>query len=119
VVSYVRFVSRQEAANASAKRGAQVFANNCAACHGDNARGNRSVGAPNLTDPIWLFGGDRAALADTISNSHAGVMPAWGKQLDPVTIKMLAAYVHSLGGGETTQPAPQVAAAPAAPAGSR
>jgi cytochrome c oxidase cbb3-type subunit 3 len=119
VVSYVRFVSRQEAANASAKRGAQVFANNCAACHGDNARGNRSVGAPNLTDPIWLFGGDRAALADTISNSHAGVMPAWGKQLDPVTIKMLAAYVHSLGGGEATPPAPQVAAAPAAPAGSQ
>jgi cytochrome c oxidase cbb3-type subunit 3 len=119
VVSYVRFVSRQEAANASAKRGAQVFANNCAACHGDNARGNRSVGAPNLTDPIWLFGGDRAALGETISNSHAGVMPAWGKQLDPVTIKMLAAYVHSLGGGEATPPAPQVAAAPAAPAGSQ
>jgi len=119
VVSYVRFASRQEPASASAKRGTAVFANNCAACHGDNARGNRSLGAPNLTDPIWLFGGDRAALTDTIANSHAGVMPAWGKQLDPVTIKMLAAYVHSLGGGEATPPAPQVAAAPAAPAGSQ
>ncbi|MCX8476995.1 MAG: cytochrome-c oxidase, cbb3-type subunit III [Sphingomonas sp.] len=115
VVSYLRFASKQEPANASAKRGAPVFANNCAACHGDNARGNRSVGAPNLTDAIWLYGGDRAALAETVANSHGGIMPAWGKQLDPVTIKMLAAYVHALGGGEATPPAAQVAAAPAEP----
>jgi cytochrome c oxidase cbb3-type subunit III len=116
IVSYLRFASKQEPANVSAKRGAAVFANNCAVCHGDNARGNRSIGAPDLTDPIWLYGGDRASLAETVTNSHGGIMPAWGKQLDAVTIKMLAAYVHSLGGGEATPPAPQVAAAPAAPA---
>lgn len=116
VVSYLRFASKQEPANASAKRGAAVFANNCAACHGDNARGNRSIGAPDLTDPIWLYGGDRASLGETVTNSHGGIMPAWGKQLDAVTIKMLAAYVHSLGGGEATPPAPEVDAAPAAPA---
>ena len=116
VVSWVRFVSRQEPAGASAKRGAALFANNCAACHGDNAKGNRAMGAPNLTDQIWLYGGDRTALSETITNAHGGIMPAWGKQLDAVTIKMLAAYVHSLGGGEATPPAPQVAAAPAAPA---
>lgn len=119
VVSYLRFASKQESETASAKRGATVFANNCAACHGDNARGNRAVGAPNLTDPIWLYGGDRAALTETVTNSHGGIMPAWGKQLDPVTIKMLAAYVHSLGGGEAAPPAAQVAVAPATTAAAR
>lgn len=114
VVSYVRLVSKQEPASASARRGAVVFANNCAVCHGDNARGNRKFGAPNLTDQIWLYGGDRAALTDTVTNAHAGIMPAWGKQLDPVTIKMVAAYVHSLGGGEPNPPAAQVATAPVA-----
>jgi cytochrome c oxidase cbb3-type subunit III len=116
VVSFIRFASKQESANASAKRGSAVFANNCAVCHGDGARGNRALGAPNLADSIWLYGGDRAALTETVTNAHGGIMPAWAKQLDAVTIKMLAAYVHSLGGGEATPPAPQVAAAPAAPA---
>ena len=60
----------------------------------------RAVGAPNLTDAIWLFGGDRDSLTQTVTNAHYGVMPAWGTRLDPVTVKMLAAYVHSLGGGE-------------------
>ncbi|WP_010544606.1 cytochrome-c oxidase, cbb3-type subunit III [Sphingomonas elodea] len=114
VVSYVRLASKQEPASASARRGAAVFANNCAVCHGDNARGNRKFGAPNLTDRIWLYGGDRASLVDTVTNAHGGIMPAWGKQLDPVTIKMVAAYVHSLGGGEGNPPAPQVATAPVA-----
>jgi len=100
VVSYVGLLSRQEPANAAAKRGAALFANNCAACHGNEGQGNRSLGAPKLTDQIWLYGGDRAALTESITNAHAGIMPAWGKQLDPTTIKMLAAYVHSLGGGE-------------------
>ncbi|KTF69021.1 cytochrome-c oxidase, cbb3-type subunit III [Sphingomonas sp. HT-1] len=114
VVSYVRLVSKQEPASASAKRGAALFVNNCAVCHGDNARGNRTFGAPNLTDHIWLYGGDRVALTDSVANAHGGSMPAWGKQLDPVTIKMVAAYVHSLGGGEPNPPAAQVATAPVA-----
>jgi cytochrome c oxidase cbb3-type subunit 3 len=100
VVSYVRFVSHQERASVSAARGRTLFAANCAACHGDDARGNRAFGAPNLTDPIWLYGGDRDALTTTVTNARQGVMPAWQRRLDPVTIKMLAAYVHSLGGGE-------------------
>ncbi|ATY33559.1 cytochrome-c oxidase, cbb3-type subunit III [Sphingomonas psychrotolerans] len=100
VVSYVRLVSRQEPASASAQRGTKLYADNCAACHGANAEGNRDVGAPNLADPIWLYGGDRAALTETVTNARQGVMPAWGQRLDPVTVKMLAAYVHSLGGGE-------------------
>ena len=68
--------------------------------------------APDLTDPIWLYGGDAESLRTTIANSRAGVMPRWGNRLDTVTIRMLAAYVHSLGGGE----AGPVAVAPA-PAG--
>lgn len=105
VVSYVRVVSRQEAPSAAARSGGALFAANCAVCHGDNARGNRTLGAPNLTDAIWLYGGDRTSLTETISNARYGIMPAWNTRLDPVTIKMAAAYVHSLGGGEKA-PAP-------------
>ncbi|WP_423605395.1 cytochrome-c oxidase, cbb3-type subunit III [Sphingomonas sp. MS122] len=114
VVAYVRVLSKQQPANAASKRGAAQYANNCAACHGNDGKGNRTLGAPNLTDPIWLYGGDHAALTDTITNAHGGIMPAWGKQLDPVTIKMLTAYVHSLGGGEAATG--RAAAAPAATA---
>lgn len=116
VVSYVRYVSHQEAASAAAKRGKTLFANNCAVCHGADAKGNRTMGAPNLTDAIWLYGGDRDTLVQTVTNARYGIMPAWGHRLDPVTIKMLAVYVHSLGGGEAdpAAPAPAVAAAPAA-----
>lgn len=100
VVSYVRTISHQQKGNASARRGAELFAANCAVCHGPAGKGDRNLGAPNLTDAIWLFGGDAESLTATISNSRAGVMPAWQARLDPVTIKQLAAYVHSLGGGE-------------------
>ena len=113
VVSYVRFISHQEAASPSAKRGSAIFANNCAVCHGPNGGGNRTVGAPNLTDKIWLYGGDRDTLTQTVTNARYGIMPAWGQKLDPVTLKMVAVYVHSLGGGEAipaTAPAATVAA---------
>ena len=100
VVSHVRALSRQEPARAAAARGAVLFANNCAVCHGAGGEGNRAVGAPKLTDRIWLYGGDRASLTNTLVNAHGGVMSAWGGRLDAETIKMLAVYVHSLGGGE-------------------
>ncbi len=105
VVSYVRAISRQDAMNADARAGGVLFAANCAVCHGDNAKGNRDLGAPNLSDAIWLYGGDRKSLTTTITNARYGIMPAWNQRLDPVTIKMLATYVHSLGGGEAS-PAP-------------
>lgn len=100
VANFVRTISGQRKADASAKRGAAVFAQNCASCHGADAKGDRNVGAPNLTDAIWLYGGDEETVRATIANSRFGVMPRWGHRLDPATIKMLAAYVHSLGGGE-------------------
>jgi cytochrome c oxidase cbb3-type subunit 3 len=85
---------------AAAARGAELFAENCASCHGDRGEGNRDVGAPRLTDRIWLYGGDKAAIVQTISFARAGVMPAWGRRLDPAVVNMLAVYVHALGGGE-------------------
>jgi cytochrome c oxidase cbb3-type subunit 3 len=116
VVSYIRVVARQEKPGVSAQRGAVIFAANCIVCHAAKATGNRAVGAPNLTDAIWLFGGDRDSLTQTVTNARYGVMPAWGTRLDPVTIKMLAAYVHSLGGGEDYIPdIPAAAGATAAP----
>ncbi|WP_226016734.1 cytochrome-c oxidase, cbb3-type subunit III [Novosphingobium sp. FKTRR1] len=115
VVSHVRVISGEDKANGSAQRGAAIFAANCAVCHGANGEGNRLVGAPRLSDAIWLYGGDRASLTETVTNAHAGVMPAWSQRLDPVTVKMLAAYVHSLGGGEAAAPVAP-AEAPAQPA---
>ncbi len=120
LVSYIRFVSGQEKGNASATRGAALFANNCASCHGPDAKGGRQFGAPNLTDKIWLYGGDRATIHQTLYNGRTGVMPAWGGRLDKPTIRMLAAYVHSLGGGEklpAAVPAAAPAGAPASKAG--
>lgn len=80
--------------------GAQIFTNNCASCHGPEGTGDRAFGAPNLSDAIWLYGSKRDEITRQILAPRQGVMPAWQHRLDPVTIKMLAAYVHSLGGGE-------------------
>ena len=79
--------------------GAKVFQDQCAACHGPEGKGNQELGAPNLTDGIWLYGGDRDSIYRSIFFAHNGSMPAWGERLDDATLKMLAIYVHSLGGG--------------------
>jgi cytochrome c oxidase cbb3-type subunit 3 len=110
LIAHVRHISGQGPANAA---GAVLFETNCSACHGLEGKGGREFGAPNLTDGIWLYGGDKAALRQTITYAHGGVMPRWNGRLDAVTIRMLAAYVHSLGGGEAN-PAPVVAEAPTA-----
>ncbi|TIT86166.1 MAG: cytochrome-c oxidase, cbb3-type subunit III, partial [Mesorhizobium sp.] len=80
--------------------GAKVFADNCVACHGENAKGNRELGAPDLTDAIWLYGSGEAAIAAQVKTPKNGVMPAWAGRLGETTVKELAVYVHSLGGGE-------------------
>lgn len=82
------------------KLGAKLYADNCVACHGETGKGNRELGAPNLTDKVWLYGSDRKSIIQTIAQSRNGVMPAWAGRLDEATIKMLAVYVHALGGGE-------------------
>ncbi|WP_187971483.1 cytochrome-c oxidase, cbb3-type subunit III [Aquibium microcysteis] len=85
---------------ALAEAGATVFAENCAACHGDDAKGMRDLGAPNLADAIWLYGGSEAQVAQQIRAPKHGVMPGWTARLGDATVKELAVYVHSLGGGE-------------------
>ena len=101
VANYVRSLSGLSTAKVfNAAEGAKMFADNCASCHGDAGKGNQELGAPDLTDKIWLYGADEATLIETISNGRAGVMPAWVERLDPATIKALAVYVHSLGGGK-------------------
>lgn len=101
VANYVRSLSglptRKELDLAA---GQKIFAENCASCHGEQGKGNTELGAPNLTDKIWLYGSDEATIIETITNGRGGVMPAWGGRLDPATIKAITVYVHSLGGGQ-------------------
>jgi cytochrome c oxidase cbb3-type subunit III len=101
VANYVRSLSGLPTRPGyDAAAGKKIFAENCTACHGEDAKGNPEVGAPNLTDSIWLYGSDEATIIQTITNGRAGVMPAWEGRLDPTTIKVMAVYVHSLGGGK-------------------
>ena len=100
VAEYVLLLSGQPHDGEAAVRGTAVFESQCVACHGDAGTGNRELGAPNLTDAIWLYGGDKEAIVETVSNGRSGVMPAWGTRLDEGTIRSLTLFVHSLGGGE-------------------
>jgi cytochrome c oxidase cbb3-type subunit III len=78
--------------------GKKVFAASCASCHGDDGKGKRDVGAPNLSDQIWLYGAEKSVIIDGLWNGRGGVMPAWAERLDETTIKALTVYVHTLGG---------------------
>ena len=100
VVQYVRTLSGQEADAALASAGETVFLDNCAACHADDGTGDRFQGAPNLTDAVWLYGGDVDTLTETVTNARFGVMPSWQARLSESDIRAVATYVHSLGGGE-------------------
>ena len=97
VAEHVMSLSNPALKNAA---GEKIFAANCAACHGENGKGDRSVGAPNLSDAIWLYGSERSDILYSIFYARAGVMPYWSGRLDDNTIKQLTLYVHSLGGGE-------------------
>ena len=87
-------------AGANLTLGAQVYAENCVVCHGEDGKGKRDIGTPNIVDAIWLYGSDRATIIDGIRNGRGASMPTWLGRLDDVTIKALTVYVHSLGGGE-------------------
>jgi cytochrome c oxidase cbb3-type subunit 3 len=100
VANYVRTLAKLDPEpGVDVEAGKKIFADNCSACHGDDGKGNSEMGAPNLTTKIWLYGSDIKDLTTTIAYARNSTMPAWGKRLDPVTIKALALYVHSLGGG--------------------
>lgn len=100
VVEHVVSLSSDEVDRALAARGAEVFADNCSACHGETGLGDIEQGAPNVADAIWLYGGDRESLTETVANARFGVMPPWGPRLSEADIRAVSAYVHSLGGGE-------------------
>lgn len=101
VADYARSLSGLPTeAGADLKAGQKVFADNCAVCHGDAGKGNREVGAPNLTDKIWLYGSDKATIVQGLQNGRGGVMPVWEGRLSEPVIKALAVYVYGFGGGE-------------------
>ena len=101
VASYVvSLTGGSPAEGADLANGKVVFEDNCASCHGEDAKGTQELGAPNLTDNIWLYGGSLQTVTETITNGRGGVMPAWSGRLEEATIKSLAVYVHSLGGGQ-------------------
>ena len=101
VASYVRSLSGLPTEkNADLALGKKVFADNCAVCHGPEGKGNRQVGAPNLTDKIWLYGPDKATIMQGVQNGRGGVMPAWQGRLSEPIIKALTVYVYTFGGGE-------------------
>ena len=100
LTQYVLNLSGQESDQAAVTRAQPVFERECTACHGVDGTGDRMVGAPNLTDSEWLYGSTPAEITNTIYNARNSVMPAWNERMDEATIKAVAVYVHSLGGGE-------------------
>lgn len=106
VVQYVRQMSGQDYDAAVAEGGETLFLDNCAGCHMDDGTGDVFQGAPNLTDAIWLYGGDTDSLIETVTHSRFGVMPAWSEEYRPAAglteaeVNAVSTYVHQLGGGE-------------------
>lgn len=104
VVEYVLSLSDQPHDAKLAAAGAQIYADNCTACHAADGTGDRSQGAPDLTDHVWLYGpanqADRATITRIVTQGPFGVMPAWQNRLSEADIRAVASYVHSLGGGE-------------------
>lgn len=101
VVNYVMSMSGDPVNAEAAVAGKEVFLNNCAACHGETGEGDIYQGAPNLSDAIWLYGGDYNTVKETVTYARYGVMPPMGgAELSEAEIRAVAIYVHQLGGGE-------------------
>lgn len=104
VVNYVMSLSGEPRDAQAAAAGQQIFLDNCSACHMEDGTGDRTQGAPNLTDAVWLYGGDYDTISQTVHNSRFGVMPAWlqseGGRLTEAQVRAVSVYVHQLGGGE-------------------
>jgi cytochrome c oxidase cbb3-type subunit 3 len=100
VVAYVQKLSGQQHDAALAAEGEQLFlSTGCVGCHGMDGKGMTAVGAPNLTDDVWLYGGDAGTLRETVTNGRAGQMPAFQDKLGEQRVRLLAAYVLKLSGG--------------------
>lgn len=95
VVAYVQSLSGRRVNAKDAAAGKAKFGL-CMACHGADGTGNQMMGAPNLTDKVWLYGGSKAAITDSVANGRAGVMPAWQDILGADKVHVISAYVYSL-----------------------
>ncbi len=100
VADYVLSLSGSNEHKVDVTKGQVIFAEQCAMCHGEDARGSYDFGAPNLADKIWLYGGSSEDVIESIYNGRAGTMPAWEGRLDENTIRELSIYLHQLGGGQ-------------------
>ncbi len=100
VVNYVMSLSGEPKDASVVAAGMEVFAEDCASCHAEDGTGDREQGAPNLTDAIWLYGGDYDTVKETVTFSRFGVMPDWNERLTEAQVRAVATYVHQLGGGE-------------------
>jgi cytochrome c oxidase cbb3-type subunit III len=100
VVEYVLSLSGKSKMLDAMARGEKIFAEQCASCHGGDGKGKSELGAPDLTDAIWLYGDSRQAVLESVRTGRGAVMPAWAGRLEPATLKALALYVHRLGGGK-------------------
>jgi len=110
VRDYVLSLSGETGFEAAAlDAGGAIFASQCATCHGETGMGDRSQGAPNLTDAIWLYGSRPEEVENSIWRGPYGVMPAWEGRLNDPTITALTAYIYSLGGGEAIAATTEIA----------
>lgn len=100
VAAYVASLSMPPSDPDLLAEGATIYADNCAACHDPKGGGDEALGAPSLSDAIWLYGSSEESIRTQIRNPRHGVMPGWLDRLGETTVKQLAVYVHSLGGGE-------------------
>jgi len=103
VTQYVLGLSGHNVDTAAAARGEQKFKTLCVACHGADGTGNQALGAPNLTDKIWLYGGTEATVKETIAKGRNGTMPAHADFLGKDKVHLLAAYVYSLSKGNMAE----------------
>ena len=100
VAEYVLSLTKRATDAAAAARGAKIYADNCAVCHGEKGEGNAELGAPPLNTRVWLYDGSKDGIVAQVTKPKHGVMPGWAGRLDDSTIKMLTVYVHALGGGK-------------------
>ena len=112
IASYVRSLSGLANDSILTAKGKDRFEKVCVACHGADGKGNQAMGAPNLTDKVWLYGSSEATIVETITKGRINQMPAHHDRLGDAKVHLLAAYVYGLGGGEP--PAPTTAPTDAA-----
>ena len=112
VAEYVLGLSGRPVDPVVSQRGAAVFAQNCVACHGADGKGNQALGAPNLTDNVWLYGGSQLRVRETIRDGRQGQMPPHREFLGEAKVHLLATYVFSLSGGGSGAEAATNAGAP-------